>query len=78
MHLSHPNRPIWLNSYKEEYCGLTDVATFDVISAVEYYTIHSSTSKTAIPLMGILSVNGDAVSHPAKPKVTLLSLVIKT
>ena len=78
---SHPDHPIWLNSYKEEYRGLTDTSTFDVISVAEYHTIHVSKNKMAILSMGILLVTKDEKMQmviQSMPKVVLLYLVIKT
>ena len=60
----HPDHSIWLDLYKEEYKGLTDVSSLDVITSDEYHTIRTSTGKFAIPSMGILSVKKDAAGHP--------------
>jgi len=59
---------IWLDSYKEEYNGLTSQNTFDIISGEEYHKIHASMGKHMIPSMCILSTKKDANGHPSQAK----------
>jgi len=48
--------------------------TFDVITSDEYSMIRTSTGKTAIPSMGILSVKKDATGCPARAKSCIVIL----
>ena len=74
MQPSHPDCPIWVDLYQEEYKGLTSKYTFNIISAEEYHTICSTTAKTAIPSMGILSVKKEAAGHPTRVKNQIIVL----
>lgn len=48
MYPRNPDKLIWLDSYKEEYNGLTSNDTFDIISEEEYIRLcklHSSSEE---------------------------------
>jgi hypothetical protein len=53
-----------MESYKEEYYGLVDHKTFEVISEREYIDIRNMTGRSAIPSMGILSIKTDSEGKP--------------
>jgi hypothetical protein len=72
---NHPDKTIWMESYKEEYYGLVALNTFTVIDAKQYQEIRIQTGKQAIPSMGILTVKNDAEGRPlrAKSRIVVLS-----
>lgn len=70
----HPDRDIWLESYREEYDGLLAHDTMDVISGDEYRAIAAETGTRAIPSMGILSVKTDGAGNPERAKARIVAL----
>lgn len=64
----HPDRDVWIELYKEEYNGLVDHGTFQIIDEMEYHAIAKATGKQAIPLMGILNIKTNAAGNPVRAK----------
>jgi hypothetical protein len=70
----HPDRNVWLKSYKEEYNGLLAHDTFQIIDESEYQNIKTKTGKLAIPSMGILNIKTDGVGNPVRAKTRVVVL----
>ena len=60
----HPDAQIWHDSYAEEYNGLCEHDTFEIISENEYQAIRKDTGSVAIPSMGIFTIKPDAEGNP--------------
>jgi hypothetical protein len=70
----HPDADTWLQSYKEEYNGLVDHNTSDVISEQEYHAIHDQTGCSAIPSMNIFTIKPDSDGNPKRAKSRIVVL----
>jgi hypothetical protein len=71
---NHPDEATWLASYEEEYYGLVDHETFEVISEQTYFDIRNKTGCSAIPSMGLFTVKPDSDGKPqwAKSRIVVL------
>ena len=69
---TYPDPLIWLNSYKEEYLGLVNQQTFDIINQDEYHHIINTMGKTAIPSRCILNIKKDAYGCPSQAVSSIL------
>jgi hypothetical protein len=73
LHSHNQDREIWLNSYKEEYDGLTSNDTFDIISEEEYFKLCKQHGIKAIPSMctfTIKCING--IPTRTKSRIVIL------
>jgi hypothetical protein len=69
----NPDRDIWLESYKEEYNGLSTNETFDLISEDEYFRLCKQHGIKAIPSMCIFTVKRtNGVPVRAKSRIVVL------
>jgi hypothetical protein len=55
-HLSNPDQSIWMDSYNEEFDGLCNNNTFQIISESDYKEHLRNGGKHAIPSMSIFTV----------------------
>jgi hypothetical protein len=69
----NPDREIWLNSYKEEYDGLTSNETFDIISEEEYFKLCKHHGVKAIPSMCTFTIKRtNGIPTRAKSRIVVL------
>jgi hypothetical protein len=72
-HLTNPDCPVWLDSYKEEYDGLLSNSTFDIISEDEFKALQKQYGIRAIPSMCIFTVKQtNGVPIRAKSRIVVL------
>ncbi|MGH3053513.1 MAG: reverse transcriptase domain-containing protein, partial [Gaiellaceae bacterium] len=71
---SHPDRQMWLDSYKEELNGLIDCGTFAKISHEEYQHIRQATGNIAIPSTCVLTIKRDSSGAPQRAKSRIVVL----
>ena len=68
----HPDRPIWLASYKEEYDGLRSESTFSILSKAEFASMRHK-SGPPIPTMCVLTTKlSNGVPSRAKSRIVVL------
>ncbi len=69
----NPDRDIWLDSYKEEYNGLSTNETFDLMSEDKYFRLCKQHGIKAIPSMCIFTVKRtNGVPVRAKSRIVVL------
>jgi Reverse transcriptase (RNA-dependent DNA polymerase) len=72
-HPSHPDRGIWVASYNEEYDGLNQNDTFELISEEDYQAHCRAGGKRAIPSMAVFTIKmKDGVPVRAKCRIVVL------
>jgi hypothetical protein len=72
-HSTNPDRPVWLDSYQEEYDGLLSNSTFDIISEDEFKALQKQYGIRAIPSMCIFTVKQtNGVPTCAKSRIVVL------
>jgi hypothetical protein len=72
-HSTSPDRPVWLDSYKEEYDGLLSNSIFDSISEDEFKALQKQSAIRAIPSMCIFTVKQtNGVPTRAKSRIVVL------
>ena len=59
---------------EEEYNGLTEHDTVEVISEQEYIDIHNRMGRTAIPSMNIFNIKTDSEGRPKHAKLRVVVL----
>jgi hypothetical protein len=73
LHKNNPGRSFWHDSYKEEYDGLYDNETFDIISEDEYQCSRKAHGICAIPSMCVFTVkNTNGIPTRAKSRIVVL------
>jgi len=70
----HPDEATWRESYAEEYKGLIDHNTFDIISEETYLESRKRTGRSAIPSMGVFTVKNDSDGKPVRAKSRVVVL----
>ncbi len=65
---SHPDREIWLDSYREEKHGTESLDTYRKITLGEYRTLREKGAPKAIPTMCILTIKKDEHLLPLRAK----------
>jgi hypothetical protein len=71
---NHPDVDTWFALYEEEYLGLVNHNTFNVISEEEYFTIQDNTGWTATPTMKVFMIKPDADGKPKRAKSRIVVL----
>ena len=71
---SHPDREVWLESYKEEIGGLQALHTYKKITHGEYRAYREKGAPRAIPTMCVLTIKRDEnlLPHRAKSRIVAL------
>ncbi len=71
---SHPDREVWLESYKEEIGGLQALNTYKKITLGEYRAYREKGAPHAIPTMCVLTIKRDEnlLPHRAKSRIVAL------
>jgi hypothetical protein len=73
MYSRNPDKPIWLESYKEEYNGLKSNDTFDIISEEEYICLCKLHGIKAMPSMCTFTVKKtNGIPTRAKSRIVVL------
>jgi hypothetical protein len=73
MYSRNPDKPIWLESYKEEYNGLTANDTFDIISEDEYFRLCKLHGIKAMPSMCTFTIKKtNGIPTRAKSRIVVL------
>jgi hypothetical protein len=70
----NPDREIWKQSYDEEYDGLYQSDTFEIISEDEYFRLCRETGIKAIPSMCVFTVKKDSSGKPVRAKSRIVVL----
>ena len=73
-HKDNTDRATWRESYDEEYDGLLDHDTYDVISGAEYNALRRDRGVTAIPSMCVFTIKTDEFSKPVRAKSRIVVL----
>ncbi len=71
---SHPDRDIWLASYREEKSSLQDVDTYNVITIDQYRRLRELGAPQAIPSMCVLVIKTDENGQPDQAKSRIVVL----
>ena len=71
---SHPDREVWLESYREEKGGLQSLETYKKITLGEYRALREKGAPKAIPTMCVLTIKRDEnlLPHRAKSRIVVL------
>jgi hypothetical protein len=71
---SHPDREVWLQSYKEEKSGLKSLNTYCKLTLSKYQALHKKGAPHAIPTMCVLTIKQDENLLPqhAKSRIVVL------
>ena len=69
----YADRPIWLDSYSEEYDALRLENVFDILTHAEYEALHNKGGKP-IPTMCVLTIKKDAFGVPDCAKICIVVL----
>ena len=71
---SHPDREVWLESYKDEIGGLQALNTYKKITLGEYRAYREKGAPRAIPTMCVLTIKRDEnlLPHWAKSRIVAL------
>jgi hypothetical protein len=71
---SHPDRDIWLESYREEKSGLQSMDTYRKITLGKYRSLREKGVPRAIPTMCVLTIKQDEnlLPHRAKSRIVVL------
>jgi hypothetical protein len=73
-HHDNQDKTVWLDSYKEEYNGLRNNSTMDIISEEEYFSYVREKGVKAIPSMCIFTVKKDSRGLPIRAKSRIVVL----
>ena len=71
--LCETDKKVWLKAYDEEYDGLRDLDTYEVITE-EQYAYYKSKGYAAIPTMNLFVVKPDAFGNPYRAKSRIVVL----
>jgi len=71
---SHPDREIWLDSYREKKCGIESLDTYRKITLGEYRALHEKGATEAIPTMCVLTIKKDENLLPLCAKSRIVAL----
>jgi len=71
---SHPDREIWLESYREEKHGIDSLDTYRKITLVEYHTLREKGAPKAIPTICVLTIKKDENLLPLRAKSRIVVL----
>ncbi len=71
---THPNREVWLQSYKEVRGGLQSLNTYCKINLGEYCALHKKGAPQAIPNVCVLTIkcNKTLLPHHVKSRIVVL------
>jgi hypothetical protein len=70
----HPDRDIWLRSFREEKTALEALDTYDKISLADYRSLREKGAPRAIPTMCVLTVKPDEMLNPHRAKTRIVVL----
>ncbi len=77
MYPRNPDQAVWLDSYKEEYNGLTSNDTFDIINEEEYIRFCKTHSIKAMPSMCTFTIKKtNGVPTWAKCRIVVLVIYV--
>ena len=71
---SHPDREIWLASYREEKEGIQSLDTYRKITLGEYRALREKGAPKAIPTMCVLTIKKDEQLLPLRAKSRIVAL----
>ncbi len=71
---SHPDRDIWLESYREEKQGIESLDTYRKITLGEYRALCKKGAPTAIPTMCVLTIKKNENLLPLRAKSRIVVL----
>jgi hypothetical protein len=71
---SHPNREVWLQSYKEEKSGLESLNTYRELTLGEYQALRKKGAPRAIPTICVLTIKQDKNLLPQHAKSCIVVL----
>ena len=71
---SHPDREIWLESYREEKQGIESLDTYRKITLGEYRALREKGAPKAIPTMCVLTIKKDENLCPLRAKSRIVVL----
>jgi hypothetical protein len=71
---SHPDREVWLESYREEKQGIESLDTYRKITLGEYRALRKKGAPKAIPTMCVLTIKKDENLLPLCAKSRILVL----
>jgi hypothetical protein len=71
---SHPDREIWLESYREEKLGIESLDNYRKITLGEYRALHEKGAPKAIPTMCVLTIKKDENLLPLRAKSRIVVL----
>jgi hypothetical protein len=71
---SHPDREIWLDSYREEKRGIESLDTYQKITLGKYCALCKKGAPTAIPTMCVLTIKMDENLLPLQAKSRIVAL----
>ncbi len=71
---NHPDREVWLESFREEKRGIESLDTYDKISLAEYCALCEKGAPRAIPTMCILTIKKDEMMNPHHAKSCIVVL----
>jgi hypothetical protein len=71
---SHPDREIWLESYREEKHGIESLDTYRKITLGEYRALREKGAPKAIPTMCVLTIKKDENLLPLRAKSRIVVL----
>jgi hypothetical protein len=72
--LSHPNREVWLQSYKEEKNRIEELSTFKRLTLGEYRTLQEKGTPKEIPTMCVSTIKKDKQLMPLRAKSRIIVL----
>jgi hypothetical protein len=70
----HPNREVWLQSYKEEKSGLESLDTYRKLTLGKYRSLRKKGAPCAIPTMCVLMIKRDENLLPQRAKSRIVVL----
>ncbi len=71
---THPDREVWLQSYKEEKGSLQSLNTYHKITLGEYHALYKKGAPQAIPTLCVLMINHDKNLLPQRAKSWIVVL----
>jgi hypothetical protein len=69
---THPDRSVWLASFREEKDGIKSQDTYNVLTLEQYPAYHAKGAPRAIPMMCVLTIKPNEMLRPHRAKSRIL------